>query len=138
MELIDVALMFWVIVVFCLALIWTFCDEIDDFIVKLASLLKPFNAKTVYKRNVREVKRDCRNNAKRLKRLIQNERNQIKEEINDNIGYCYVDIIFEDNFEWLKKKGFKITETKDKTEYKISWGDINERTQSSNKGCKSS
>lgn len=123
MEPIDVALMSWAIVVVCLALIWTFCDEIDDFIVKLASLLKPFNAKAVYKRDVREVKRDCRDNAKRLKRLIQNERNQIKEEINDNIGYCYVDIIFEDNFEWLKKKGFKITETKEKTEYKISWSD---------------
>lgn len=128
MELIDVALMFWAIAVFCLALIWTFCDEIDDFIIKLASLLKPFNAKAVYKRNVREVKRDCKKNAKRLKVFIRDERNQIKEEINDNIGYCYVDIIFEDNFEWLKKKGFKITETKDKTEYKISWGDINERT----------
>lgn len=123
MEPIDVALMSWAIVVVCLALIWTFCDEIDDFIVKLASLLKPFNAKAVYKRNLRKVKRNCRHNAKRLKRLIQNERNQIKEEINDNIGYCYVDIIFEDNFEWLKKKGFKITETKDKAEYRISWGD---------------
>lgn len=123
MELIDVALMFWVIVVCCLALIWTFCDEIDDFIVKLALLLKPFNAKAVYKRNVREVKRDCRDNAKRLKRLIQNERNQIKEEINDNIGYCYVDIIYKENIDWLKKKGFKITETKDKAEYRISWRD---------------
>ena len=138
MEFIDVALIFWVIVVCCLALIWTFCDEIDDFIVRLASLLKPFNAKAVYKRNVREAKRDCKKNAKRLKVFIRGERNRIKEEINNSIGYCYVDIIFEDNFEWLKKKGFKITEAKDKAEYKISWGDINERTQSSNKGCKSS
>ena len=130
MESIYIALMICAIAIFCLALIWTFCDEINDFIVKLASLLKPFNAKAVYKRNEREVKRDCRDNAKRLKRLIQNERNQIKKEINDNIGYCYVDIIFEDNFEWLKKKGFKITETKDKAEYKISWEDIKNDSQS--------
>lgn len=122
MEPIDVALMSWAIVVVCLALIWTFCDEIDDFIVKLASLLKPFNAKAVYKRNVREAKRNCRHNAKRLKRLIQNERNQIKEEINDNIGYCYVDIIFEDNFEWLKKRGFKFKEYESSIHrYLISW-----------------
>ena len=130
MESIYIALMICAIAIFCLALIWTFCDEINDFIVKLASLLKPFNAKAVYKRNEREVKRDCRDNAKKLKRLIQNERNQIKEEINDNIGYCYVDIIFEDNFEWLKKKGFKITETEDKTEYRISWSDTKNDTQS--------
>lgn len=122
MEPIDVALMSWAIIVVCLALIWTFCDEIDDFIVKLASLLKPFNAKAVYKRNVREAKRKCRHNAKILKRLIQNERNQIKEEINDNIGYCYVDIIFEDNFEWLKKRGFKFKEYESSIHrYLISW-----------------
>ena len=121
MEPIDVALMSWAIVVVCLALIWTFCDEIDDFIVKLASLLKPFNAKAVYKRNLRKVKRNCRHNAKRLKRLIQNERNQIKEEINDNIGYCYVDIIYKENIDWLEKKGFKNTETKEKSEYKVEW-----------------
>ena len=121
MELIDVALIFWVIVVLCLALIWTFCDEIDDLIVKLAFLLKPFSAKAVYKRNVREAKRDCKKNDKRLKAFIRGERNRIKEEINNSIGYCYVDIIFEDNFEWLKKKGFKITETKEKSEYKVEW-----------------
>lgn len=130
MESNYIALMICAIAIVCLALIWTFCDEINDFIVKLASLLKPFNAKAAYKRNVREVKRDCRDNAKRLKRLIQNERNQIKEEINDNIGYCYVDIIFEDNFEWLKKKGFKITEINDKAEYKISWSDTKNDPQS--------
>lgn len=123
MESIYIALMICAIAIFCLALNWTFCDEINDFIAKLAFLLKPFSAKAVYKRNVREAKRNCRHNAGKLKRLIRNERNQIKEEINDNIGYCYVDIIFEDNFEWLKKKGFKITETKDKSEYRISWGD---------------
>lgn len=128
MESIYVVFMICVAAILCWALIWTFFDEIDDFISKLAFSLKPFSAKIVYKRNVREAKRDCKDNAKRLKRLIRNERTQIKEEINDNIGYCYVNIIFEDNFEWLKKKGFKITETKDKTEYKISWGDINERT----------
>lgn len=123
MELIDVALMSWAIVVVCLVLFWTFCDEIDAFIVKLASLLEPFNAKAVYKRNVREAKRDCKKNAKRLKAFIRGERNRIKEEINNSIGYCYIDIIFDDNFEYLKKKGFKITETKDKAEYRISWGD---------------
>lgn len=121
MELIDVALMFWVIAVFCLALIWTFCDEIDDFIIKLASLLKPFNAKAVYKRNVREAKKECRVNTRELKRLIRNEHNRIKEEINNSIGCCYIDIVFEDNLVWLEKKGFKITETKDKAKYRISW-----------------
>lgn len=123
MELIDVALMFWVIAVFCLALIWTFCDEIDDFIIKLASLLKPFNAKAVYKRNVREAKKECRVNTRELKRLIRNEHNRIKEEINNSIGCCYIDIVFEDNLVWLEKKGFKITETKDKAKYRISWSD---------------
>lgn len=123
MESIYVVFMICVAAILCWALIWTFFDEIDDFISKLAFSLKPFSAKIVYKRNVREAKRDCKDNAKRLKRLIRNERNQIKEEINNSIGYCYIDIIFEDNFEWLEKKGFKITETKDKTEYRISWGD---------------
>lgn len=121
MEPIDVALMFWVIAVFCLALIWTFCDEIDDFIIKLASLLKPFNAKAVYKRNIREAKKECRVNTRELKRLIRNEHNRIKEEINNSIGCCYIDIVFEDNLVWLEKKGFKITETKDKAKYRISW-----------------
>lgn len=121
MELIDVALMFWAIAVFCLALIWTFCDEIDGFIIKLASLLKPFNAKAVYKRNVREAKKECRVNTRELKRLIRNEHNRIKEEINNSIGCCYIDIVFEDNLVWLEKKGFKITETKDKAKYRISW-----------------
>lgn len=121
MELIDVALMFWAIAVFCLALIWTFCDEIDDFIIKLASLLKPFNAKAVYKRNVREAKKECKVNTRELKRLIRNEHNRIKEEINNSIGCCYIDIVFEDNLVWLEKKGFKITETKDKAKYRISW-----------------
>lgn len=119
MESIDIALMICAIATFCLAPFYTFCDEILDFIAKL----KPFNAKVMHKRNVRKAKRDCRDNARELKRLIRNERNQIKEEINNNIGYCYIDIIFDDNFDWLKKKGFKITETKDKTEYRISWGE---------------
>lgn len=123
MELIYVTLMICVAAILCLALIWTFYDEINDFIVKLASLLKPFNAKAVYKRNVREAKRECRVNTRELKRLIRNEHNQIKEEINNSIGYCYIDIVFEDNLIWLEKKGFKITETKDKAKYRISWSD---------------
>lgn len=122
MESIYVVLMICVAVILCLALIWTFFDEIDDFIVKLASLLKPFNAKTVYKRNIREVKRDCKDNAKRLKRFIRNERNQIKNKINNSIGYCYIRIIYKENIDWLKRKAFKITETKYPAEYKISWG----------------
>lgn len=122
MESIYVVFMICVAAILCWALIWTFFDEIDDFISKLAFSLKPFNAKIIYKRNVRKAKRDCKDNAKRLKRLIRNERNQIKEEINNSIGYCYIDIIFEDNFKWLEKKGFKITETNEKAKYKISWG----------------
>lgn len=121
MKSIDVALMICAIVVFCFALNWTFFNEICDFIAKLVFLLKPFNAKAVYKRNVREAKRDCRHNTKRLKSRIQNERNQIKEEINNSIGYCYIDIIYKENIDWLKKKGFKITETKEKSEYKVEW-----------------
>ena len=123
MESFYVVFMICVAAILCLALIWTFCDEIDDFIVRLAFLLKPFSAKAVYKRNVRKAKKDCKKNAKRLKAFIRGERNRIKEEINNSIGYCYIDIIFDDNFKWLKKKGFKITETKDKAEYRISWRD---------------
>lgn len=123
MESIDIALMICAIAIFCLALFYTFCDEICDFIAKLAFSLKPFNAKVVYKRNVREAKRECRVNTRELKRLIRNEHNQIKEEINNSIGYCYIDIVFDDNLVWLEKKGFKITETKDKAKYRISWSD---------------
>lgn len=109
------------ITIFCLTIMIIFYEELLDLIDKLA-LLKPFNAKIIYKKNVREAKRDCKENAKQLKKLIRDERNQIKEEINDNFGYCYIDIIFYDNFEWLKKKGFKVTETKEKPEYKVEWG----------------
>ena len=105
--------------IFCWVFIAAWHDEILDSIAKI----KPFNAKAVHKRNVREAKRDRRHNAGELKRLIRNERNQIKDKINNNIGYCYIDIIFDDNFEWLEKKGFKITETNDRAEYRISWGD---------------
>lgn len=110
--------------ILCWILIATWHDKILDFIAKI----KPFSARAVYKRNVREVKRNCRHNAKRLKRLIRNERNQIKEEINNSIGYCYIHIIYKENIDWLKEKGFKITETKGKTEYKISWRENNECT----------
>lgn len=102
--------------ILCWVSIAAWHDEILDFIAKI----KPFNAKRKYKKDLRLSKRDCRDNAGELKRLIRNERNQIKEEINNNIGYCYIDIIFDDNFERLEKKGFKITETKDKVEYRIS------------------
>lgn len=106
-----------VFLTFCWISIVAWHDEILDFIVKI----KPFSAKVVYKRNLRKVKRNCRYNAKGLKRRIRNERTQIKEEINNSIGYCYIHIIYKENIDWLKKKGFKIIEIKDKTEYKISW-----------------
>ena len=69
MKSIYIALMICAIAIFCLALNWTFYDEINDFIAKLAFLLKPFSAKAVYKRNVREAKRNCRHNTKRLKKI---------------------------------------------------------------------
>lgn len=103
---------------FCWVSIAAWYDEILNFIAKI----KPFNAKRKYRKDLREAKRDRRDNAKELKRLILNERNRIKEEINDSVGYCYIDIIFDDNFDWLEKKGFKITETAEKAEYRISWG----------------
>ena len=116
--------------ILCWILITAWYDEILDFIANI----KPFSAKAVYKRNarrnVRETKRNCRYNTKILKRRIQNERNQIKEEINNSIGYCcYIDIIYKENINWLKKKDFKITEIKDKTEYKISWSDTKNDSQ---------
>lgn len=124
MESVYVALMICAIVIFCFALNWTFFNEICDFIAKLAFSLKPFSARAVYKRNVREAKRKCRYNAKILKRLIRNERNQIKEEINNSIGYCYyIDIVFDDNLVWLEKKGFNITDEGLNHRYKISWSD---------------
>lgn len=122
MESIYVVIMICVAAILCWALIWTFFDEIDDFITKLAFSLKLFNAKVVYKRNVRKAKRDCRHNDRKLKGLIRNERNQIKDKINNSIGYCYINIVYKENIDWLKKKGFKITETKYKAKYKISWG----------------
>ena len=122
MEPAYIILMILMIVLFILAVIWTFSEELYNFVTKLAFSLKPFSAKAVYRRNVRDAKRACRDNKKELKRLILKERNQLKEEINDNVGYCYVDIIFDDNFEWLEKKGFKITETKEEGIYRISWG----------------
>lgn len=124
MESVYVALMICVAASLCSALFYTFCDEIYDFIDKLIFSLKPFNAKAVYKRNLRKVKRNCRYNAKGLKRRIQNERNQIKEEINNSIGYCYIDIIYKENIDWLKKKGFKVepdTNSNEKHFYGISW-----------------
>lgn len=127
MDPVYIVLMICMIAIFILVIIYFFNEEIYDFVIKLNSLLKPFNAKIMYRKNLREAKRDCKENAKRLKAFIRDERNRIKEEINDNIGYCYIDIIFDDNFEWLKKKGFKIIETKEKGEYKIVWGNIDER-----------
>lgn len=124
MESIYVVLMICAIVIFCFALNWTFFNEMCDFIDRLAFSLKPFSAKAVYKRNVREAKRDCRHNTKRLKRRIRNERNQIKEKINNNIGYCYINIIYKENIDWLKKKGFKVepdTDSSEKHFYEISW-----------------
>lgn len=106
----------------CWILITAWHDEILDFIAKI----KPFSAKVMHKRNLRKVKRNCRYIAKGLKRRIRNERNQIKEEINNSIGYCYcicIDIIYKENIDWLKKKGFKITEINDKAQYRISWSD---------------
>lgn len=102
--------------ILCWVSIAAWHDEILDFIVKI----KPFSAKSKYKKDLREAKRDCKENAKNLKKRIRNERKRIKEEINDNIGYCYFNIFFEDNFEWLEKKGFKVTEVEGKTGYKIS------------------
>lgn len=106
-----------VLLSFCWISIATWYDEILDFIAKI----KPFSAKRKYKKDLREAERDCKKNAKRLKKFIRDERNRIKEEINDNIGYCYIDIIYKENLDWLKKKGFKITETKEKSEYKVEW-----------------
>lgn len=102
---------------FCWIYIVAWYDKILDFIAKI----KPFSAKRKYKKDLREAERDCKKTAKNLKKRIRNERERIKAEINDNIGYCYIDIIFNDNFEWLKKKGFKVTETKEKSEYKVEW-----------------
>lgn len=127
MDPVYIVLMICMIAIFILVIIYFFNEEIYDFVIKLNSLLKPFNAKIMYRKNLREAKRDCKENAKNLKKFIRDERNRIKEEINNNIGYCYIDIIFDDNFEWLKKKGFKIIETNEKGEYKIVWGNIDER-----------
>lgn len=104
---------------FCWISITAWYDEILDFIVKI----KPFSAKRKYKKDLREAERDCKKNAKNLKKRIRNERKRIKAEINDNIGYCYINIFYTDNLNWLKKKGFRITEIEGKTEYKISWSD---------------
>lgn len=126
MDPVYIILMIFMIAIFISITACTFCEEIYDFIAKLIFSLKPFSAKMAYKRNLREAKRDCKENDKRLKKFIQIERNRIKKEINDSIGYCYTDIVFDDNFKWLKKKGFKVIETKEKFEYKISWGKSND------------
>lgn len=108
--------------ILCWVSIAAWHDEILDFIAKI----KPFSARAVYKRNLRKVKRNCRYNAKGLKRRIQNERNQIKEEINDNTDYCYVRIVYKENIAWLEKKGFKVepdTNSSEKHFYGISWGE---------------
>ena len=105
---------------FCWISIAAWYDKILDFIVKI----KPFSAKRKYKKDLRIAKRNCRNNDRELKRLIRNERNQIKEEINDNIGYCYAHIVYKENLDWLEKKGFKVepdTSSSEKHFYGISW-----------------
>lgn len=127
MDPVYIVLMICMIAIFILVIIYFFNEEIYDFVIKLNSLLKPFNAKIMYRKNLREVKRDCKENDKRLKEFIRDERNRIKEEINNNIGYCYIDIIYKENIDWLKKKGFKIIETNEKSEYKIVWGNGDER-----------
>lgn len=127
MDPVYIVLMICMIAIFILVVIWIFAEPLYDFVTKLAFSLKPFSAKAMYRKNLREVKRDCKENDKRLKEFIRDERNRIKEEINNNIGYCYIDIIYKENIDWLKKKGFKIIETNEKSEYKIVWGNGDER-----------
>ena len=110
-----------VFLIFCFISVEAYYDDIIDFITNI----KPFNAKRKYKKDVKEA---CA--TKQFKILVQNERKGIKKQINDNILCCYVTIVFEDNFEWLKKKGFKIIETKKENKYKISWSDTKNDSQS--------
>lgn len=101
-----------VFLIFCFISVEAYYDDIVDFITNI----KPFNAKRKYKKDIKEA---CA--TKQFKMLIQNERKGIKKQINDNILCCYVIIVFEDNVNWLKKKGFKVTEVEGKAVYRIDW-----------------
>lgn len=99
--------------IFCWIFVAACCDEILGLIAKI----KPFNAK-------RKYKKDLRNNIKKHKRLIRNERDRLRKEIETTTEYIYSVIIYKENIDWLKRKGFKVThQITDRKEcfYEIRW-----------------
>lgn len=104
-----IAIFIWLSVISIALLILVVLTFIDD--------IKPFNAKVMHKRNLKITKN-------LLKHNINNERNNIKTGILNNTDYCYVRIVYKENIDWLKKKGFKIepdTNSSEKHFYGISW-----------------
>ena len=76
--------------------------------------IKPFSAKHMQKRDAKQVR-------KNLKKKIIEERNKLREEIETTTEYCELLIIYKENINWLKKKGFKVTEVEGKAVYRIDW-----------------
>lgn len=104
----KIAIFLWLVVVSSALLILaiTFIDDI-----------KPFSAKAMHKRNLKIAKNLSKYN-------IKNERNGIKIGILNSTDYCYARVVYKENLDWLKKKGFKIepdTSSREKHFYGISW-----------------
>lgn len=104
----KIAIFLWLVVVSSALLILaiTFIDGI-----------KPFNAKAMHKRDLKIVKNLRKYN-------IKNERNSIKTGILNNTDYCYARVVYKENLDWLKKKGFKVepdTGSSEKHFYGIRW-----------------
>lgn len=106
-----IVIFLWLSVISAALLILAITTFIDD--------IKPFNAKAMHKRNLKIVKNLRKYN-------IKNERSDIKTGILNNTDYCYTRIIYKENIDWLKKKGFKVepdTSSSEKHFYGISWKD---------------
>ena len=104
-----IAIFIWLSVISIALLILAVLTFIDD--------IKPFNAKVMYKRNLKITKN-------LLKYNINNERNNIKTSILNNTDYCYVRIVYKENINWLEKRGFKVEpdiSSNEKHFYGISW-----------------
>lgn len=107
----KIAIFLWLVVVSSALLILAIITFIDD--------IRPFNAKVMHKRNLKIAKNLRKHN-------INNERNGIKTGILNNTDYCYARVVYKENLDWLKKKGFKVepdTSSSEKHFYGISWKD---------------
>ena len=112
----------FIFIIILILFVWgVFLSEWDltDLIVRI----RPFSAKHMQKRDAKQVR-------KNLKKKIIEERNRLREEIETTTEYCELLIIYKENINWLKKKGFKVTEVEEKAVYRIDWSNTKNDSQS--------